>query len=359
MTLQRRLTHAAASIPVVGHALSERLVGARHRADERVIALADDGHPVALHRIRPEGETKGRPVILCHGIACNRYFFDHHPERSFARSLAREGRDVWILEMRGHGHSRRASRVETILRHQWQFDDYVMGDLPAAIRTVQERTGADRVDWIGHSMGGMVMYAYLMTHPGEDVGTVVALGSPTFIDNRFWFWQVAAAIQPFTRFIPNYPVRFIAWAAAPFILALHPFIPNPFYTSGNMRARDAARLFQNVLDDVSNEEFRVGATFIRRKGFRSPSLKLNYAASFDRVRRPLLVVAAAHDVLAPPRDVYAAYDRSASADKRYVNLGRREGYSADYGHVDLVMGKRALEEVLPIVTEWLQRHDPR
>ncbi len=359
MAANRRAVHLSAAIPVVGHALSDSLLGARHRADERHIGTASDGHPVALHRIRPVGEPRGRPVILCHGIACNRYFFDHHPERSFARALARDGRDVWILEMRGHGHSRRANRLVTALRHKWHFDDYVFGDLPEAFRMVQERTGADRVDWIGHSMGGMVIYAYLMTHPGEDVGTVIALGSPTFIDNRFWLWKIAAAIHPFVQFIPHYPVRMLAWAAAPFILALHPVMPNPFYASGNMRARDAARLFQNILDDVSGEEFRVGTGFIRNRGFRSATRKIDYSRRFDHVKRPLLVVAGQNDVLAPPRDVFAAYERAGTADKRYVNMSRRDGFSADYGHADLVLGKQALGEVLPHVVDWLHRHDPK
>ncbi len=348
----------SALVPVVGHGVAGRLLGARHKQDEKLTAVAPDGHPVALHRIRAEGAPKGRPVILCHGIACNRYFFDHHPERSFARALAKTGRDVWILELRGHGHSRRAGRLMTAFRHRWNFDDYVFGDLPAAIRAVLDRTGADRVDWIGHSMGGMVIYAYLMTHPGEDIGTVVTLGSPTFIDNRFWLWKVAAALQPLVSFIPHYPARLGAWLAAPAVLALHPLIPNLFYDPKNMTARDAARLFQNVLDDVSGEEFRVGVKFIRHRGFRSVQKKLVYADHFDRVQRPLLVVSGETDILVPPRDAFAAYDRAGSRDKRYVNLSRREQFSADYGHADLVLGKNALTEVLPLTLDWLERHDP-
>ena len=92
---------------------------------------------------------------------------------------------------------------------------------------------------------------------------------------------------------------------------------------------------------------------------RVPTYAGRLTRGFDRVKRPLLVVSGEIDILAPPRDVFAAYERAGTSDKKYVNFGRREGYGANYGHADLVLGKDALGEVLPVVSDWLKSHDPQ
>jgi hypothetical protein len=49
-----------------------------------------------------------------------------------------------------------------------------------------------------------------------------------------------------------------------------------------------------------------------------------------------------------------AHDRISSAQKRYREFGLRSGDSADYGHVDLIFGRRAPDEVFPVISEWIE-----
>ena len=53
----------------------------------------------------PDGPTRS-PLILIHGFAQNRFSWDTEI-RSMSGWLAAQGWDVWNLELRGHGRSRR------------------------------------------------------------------------------------------------------------------------------------------------------------------------------------------------------------------------------------------------------------
>jgi hypothetical protein len=52
-----------------------------------------------------------------------------------------------------------------------------VADLHALVDTVRNRTGAERVDFLAHSMGGLVLRAYTAQYPTE-VGTMIFLGTP-------------------------------------------------------------------------------------------------------------------------------------------------------------------------------------
>lgn len=352
----RRVAHTLALVPVVGQAITRSMLQPRHKFDETHVVPTDDGAHVALHRYLPRGEKRGNPVILCHGIACNRHFWDLSPESSFAQALANAGRDVWVLEMRGHGQSHRVPTLQPWkgVSIRWDFDHYVHHDLPAAIDFVRSRGNSKKVDWIGHSMGGMVLYAHLGTTSGDDVENLITIGSPTFIDNRFWAWRVANAFAGMAGLMPHLPVRLGAWAASGAVLAMHPILPLPIYTRENMSAREAAMLFHNVLDDISGGEVALGAQFIRERGFRSRDGSISYAEKLREIRHPALLLAGSRDFLVMPRDVRAAFERLGSEDKTLHIFGKKQGHTHDYGHADLVLGRYVKTEVVPLVLDWLE-----
>ncbi len=97
------------------------------------------------------------PVVLVHGYLCNRQVW-----RPFARWLAARGHPVQGVDL------------EPVLG---SIDAYVR-QLDDAVRALRERTGAERVAIVAHSMGGLVARAYLRTHPDAPVGCVVTLGTP-------------------------------------------------------------------------------------------------------------------------------------------------------------------------------------
>jgi len=99
-------------------------------------ATTRDGWRIALHHRPPPSGGHGTPVILCHGMGSNRYNMDGPGRTSLARHLNESGYDVWGLELRGAGMSRRKLRVPPV-PWSWTFEDYVQHDVPAALRLVR------------------------------------------------------------------------------------------------------------------------------------------------------------------------------------------------------------------------------
>ena len=105
----------------------------------------------------PAGKPPGLPVILVHGLACNRGYWSW-----FRRQL----------ELRGYG-------TFTLDCTPWyaRIDSFVP-QLSHAIDEVLAATSSQQVIVIGHSMGGLVTRAYLARIGCEKVAHVITLGTP-------------------------------------------------------------------------------------------------------------------------------------------------------------------------------------
>jgi len=91
---------------------------------------------------------------------------------------------------------------------------------------------------------------------------------------------------------------------------------------------------------------------------RSVDGRYDYTQGMERIEVPMLFLAGALDQLAPPAVLLDGYARVSSPDKKLEVLGVANGYSQDYGHVDLCIGKSAPDEVYPLIGNWLLEHDP-
>src|SRR5512140_3464556 len=85
-------------------------------------ARTHDGWRLALYRHAPGRRSHRTPVLLCHGMASNRWDMDGPGRISLARYLVRRGYDVWVVELRGAGRSTRPS-LWNGKRYDWTFED--------------------------------------------------------------------------------------------------------------------------------------------------------------------------------------------------------------------------------------------
>lgn len=313
------------------------------RPDEVYRVPTDDGSAIALGRYRPRGERRvEEPVILCHGLGANRFNLDYDERYSLARYLARRGYEAWVLELRGRGLA--GPPVDAT------FDEQAQHDVRAAMRAALSASSARRVFWVGHSKGGLLAFAHMGRNPDAPLAGVVALGSP-----------VTFEFQPGLR-------RFIRSVA--------PLLSRKTLPTGSIAALSAYGLKSSVLvkylvleENMEPELLRlagahiaadvpggVGRAFARwiSSGRWDGEDGFDYRQHLDAVRVPVLLVAGNRDLLAPPDAVLRAANHLGGPVESVV-LSRLNGYLADYGHGDLALGRRAPEEVFPIVERFLGR----
>ncbi len=330
--------------------------------EEHFFFPTSDGVTLCITRYQPVHLIEGRePLILCHGVACTRYFYDLDENHSLARYLQMGGFDVWVLELRGFGLSERP-RLWQLGKWEWSVDTYIEYDVPAAIDFVLSMTGANQVFWIGHSMGGAVAYGYMIRRDQSKMRGVVALGGfGVFAGNELWM-RIIRMLGRFSFVLPKdqgLPFDIIAKTLARLpakrILYRNIFFDLLFNPS-NMDPKATAKFFRDVISDTAANVLRQFLHSAAKNDFLSFDGEYSYARNHYRADRPILCIAGANDNLVSPNNVLAVFKRLSSKDKTYILLSRNNGFSADYGHADIVVGKKARFEVYPIIDLWLRQH---
>jgi len=322
--------------------------------DEIRFAVTADGFRLALSHYLPRGERRGLPVLLCHGLGANAFSLDLTEERSLARFLRDAGRDVWIVELRGVG----ASVPEGEWRHRtWRFDDFLSQDLPAAVARVLELTEASALHLVGHSMGGMLGYAYCQGQGADRIRSLTAIASPGKIDHL-------RRIRPLLRLLVNRrrPLRQIALARIGAWIAGLPVPGRRFFANpANLDPRAMRQALVNLTANVAGGVLAQFARWAIDEGVIAP---MEGGPEFDfteeglgRIETPTLLLAGTQDRLVPVDSVRHVLERLGSQDKRLVVPGPDEEGAHGYGHGDIVLGDRARDEVFPHVQAWLEQYD--
>ena len=116
----------------------------------------DSSVRVAVTRINDPSQAGHKPpIVLLHGLFCNRHQWITGEPKGLGASLARAGYDVWLPELRGHGLSPANQNY-----HGNRAEDFWRDDLPAANDFIIEQTGLRPV-WVGHGWSGMLIVAAL------------------------------------------------------------------------------------------------------------------------------------------------------------------------------------------------------
>jgi pimeloyl-ACP methyl ester carboxylesterase len=274
---------------------------------------------LALTRLgRPGHEAaRGVPVILLHGSFSNRRFWYSPKAIGLGAHLARAGFDVWIAEMRGHGLSPRNQQYKGN-----RVSDYARYDLPAIGAFVREQT-SQAPHWIGHSLGGTTLTAALGGQylDEQHVASVALFGSQ--ISRVYWPLKVP-------------PVE---WGGR---LLLKRFA----HVSGSRLKRGP-----------EDEPIGLVLESLRWYGLfgRFGDSDSDWWAGLAEVKVPVLAVSAEGDHQDPAWACHKLLKQFGSATREYLCLGRKSGFSDNFGHVEMLVSKPAQREVWPLVEHWLQQ----
>ena len=324
--------------------------------DETFYFRTEDGRRLAIHRYRAACAPSGNPVILCHGLGSNRYIFDLPGAPSLAKFLRQRGRDVWVAELRGSGMSDRPGLFRSDVPYSWGFEDHLRKDVPAIISLVLRISGATSVQWVGHSMGGLLALAYMASAEDSPIASAVTIGSPVdFSKIRGRNFRILLKLDWIVRYCPVFPPPFIAGFLTPVArYPAHHLIG--LFQSRNINPETASRVLALAAQLITSSQLWLDFGRFLETGVFGPSPGTKYLEKMPTA--PILTMGGTKDGLAPMESVMAASEiPSDSQDRELVILGRDYGCAEDYGHADLLVGKRVELEVFPRILHWLDSHD--
>lgn len=286
---------------------------------------------------------KGPPILLVHGMGANHYNWDYRPEVSLAWTLQAAGWDVWIPELRGDPGSRGPSKAA---QNRWTFSDLATLDLPAAVDAVLTETGEKQLYWVGHSLGGMLLYTAISDYP-EKIAGGVAVCSPSGFAHPLEDQKTALANR--WLFAGHGSIPAVAFGQLTGGLGKS----NPlFHRVAHVENLDfavARGLAKHALVDLPNSLAReaIGwvdaGELVHEDGV--PWIKPNPV--------PMLVLGGSDDKIVSEPDVRATCRKFPNCEYRL--LGTAGGLSTEYGHVDALLGRSAQTEVYPIILDWLDQ----
>lgn len=341
----------------------------------------EDGVALKLKRYVNEG---GQPILLAHGFLGNGLEFDlPHRKHNLALYLAERGYDVWISSFRGCGRGSCTCEI-----NDWghSVDHLAALDATALVEGVAAATGKPPI-WIGHSMGGIVLYLYLL---GAQVETAnggfkvtidpdiaaernrsilggITIGSPPAFHHGGAVWLDRLLSLPFSDVNNKLLIRYFD-----FLNAISPKLPVSLFGDFVARFPRLGRVmakkspFATALYNTDNVDADVGYSLLRLASDNvsarmtnqilflagDPDLKdyngeCNYTANMHTITTPLFFITGTKDFVGAENVREYGYERVASDRKRFKEY-------QDYGHTDLVMGKRVYEEVYPDILEWVE-----
>ena len=318
-------------------------------ADEVHTVVTEDSWPIRMYRRMP-ANGQGEPVFLCHALATNHLNYELPIGHSVVDALVEAGYDCWTVDLRGNrnspppkGMSRRSAHVE----------DYLTKDVPAALQHIHETTGFEQVHWIGHSMGGMLFYAYEATFGGENIASATTFGSPIgFKDTRVKNGAIIAWLAA------NCPPLFSAFVrgAAPFAKILRPQLPGLPLNWDNMHPDLGTQAYYNLLEVPPAGVARDMNGWATRREWKMKNGELDVAAALRQCQTPLLAFFAKKDPFVNLNDAEDFMDNLPIDDKAMVILSKEEGCEKDYNHCDIPFSPNADIEVFAHIVDWLGEH---
>ena len=341
-------------------------------------------------RVKRYANPGGMPVVFFHGFNGNGFEFDI-PREGFnmAVYLAQRGYDVWITNFRGCG-------VEPYRCDEggWShsIDTLAILDAPTLIDNVIRITGK-KPYWIGHSMGGMVLYMYLqgvrfegdpadfrvVSDPelveernGKLVGGIAIASPPAMWWPRHHPFQIATESSigrsligtmvlwnrlrgPFAprvrlgsnakKAVMNRPrgIKFLSRSPIGIMLYNRRNTDSETSTSLVKWGADDVSAHMNIqlIDSVWNINFRQYFPFIFRDD------PYDYTLNMPLITAPMLFLTGDKDFANWEGIKRYGFDRISSAAKEFVML-------PGYGHTDLVMGRHVSEDVYPLIARWME-----
>ncbi|CAH8382439.1 unnamed protein product [Eruca vesicaria subsp. sativa] len=258
------------------------------------------------------------------------------------------------------------NQLDLIVKYDWDFDNYLEEDVPAAIEYVraQCKPKDGKLFAIGHSMGGILLYAMLSRCASEGrepcLAAVATLASSVdyTTSNSALKLLIPLADPAQALSVPVVPLGALLAAAYP-LSSRPPYVLS--WLNGLISATDMMhpeqlqKLVLNNFCTIPAKLLIQLTTAFREGGLRDRSGEFYYKDHLSITTVPVLALAGDRDLICPPVAVEDTVKLFPENLVTYKLLGEPDG--PHYAHYDLVGGRLAVEQVYPCITEFLSHHD--
>lgn len=300
-----------------------------------------------LYRYRSTRRRHPVPVLLTFALINRPDIFDLRPGNSFVEFLLEQGFDVFLVDW----------GVPNDEESDLGLDIYALDHLPAAIREVRRRSGAEEVTLIGWCMGAALTGIYLALTPDAPVRNWVPLTMPLDTENgtyQTWMGGTNFDVDHLASNLDSLP----GWAVNTGNKLLKP-IPN--FVGTNLRlwnqvgdgsinkvghqamskwVSDNPPFPAKAFSDWVHWMFKENALVKGEMEMRGRKVDLG------NIKQSTLVVTASMDHIAPREGTLPLMDIIGSDDVHHMD---RVG-----GHIGLMAGSKAKREIWPDIAAWLE-----
>ncbi|MDT7908204.1 MAG: alpha/beta hydrolase [Candidatus Calescibacterium sp.] len=326
-----------------------------HAKGESLWAETKDGRKIHIMFFKGEEKKKRNfPVILCHGLGAQGRYWYFDDELSWPKKLNDEGFNVFVPDLRGVG--------KTGGPYDFSFEDYIY-DVEAILEKVLKVEGVDKAHWVGHSMGGMVIYLSVSRNPQiqKKLKSFTAISSPYTIWAPWELWRITHKnyenLSQFFKKVDSIPFSTFSYSFSIFGDIIYPIlkITKLIYLENFVWNLD------NVPRDIRKRAMRYATGPVSTRVLEKFSKVLlgyeDFNFSFEKFKVPALFIVGTKDYLASPPTVKLAYSKASSENKKFILAGVGEGFQTDYGHVDITASKLATEEIFSQVLNFIKEND--
>jgi polyhydroxyalkanoate synthase len=305
-----------------------------------------------LYRYRSTERTHPVPVLLVFALINRPDIFDLTPGRSFVEFLLSEGFDVFLLDWGVPGDEDEDTGVDT----------YICDQLPWGVRETLRASGQEEVSLLGWCIGGTFCAIHGALEPDGPVRNMVLL--TTAVDtsqSNYAPWVGRDSFRPeaVTRAFPAVPGRFVD-------------VMNKTMKPVDNWLTTYRQLFQSIVEGtVKREAYQPMAKWVGNnppfagRAYREwitwmykenrlvkGTMRLRgRRVDLRRIEQNLCVVTAGSDHITRRPETLPLLDLVSSEDVTHLD---RPG-----GHIGLMAGSKAKDEIWPDIADWLRQRSER
>ena len=269
---------------------------------------------------------------------------------------------VYSVDLRGVGNSKQEYNNEVDI--DFNFDD-LLTDIGPIIKYIidhhrQFNPRISKVHWIGHSMGALLMYAFLSKNKDNKcyVRSFVSIAAP--VEMKYTGQPVLLDVARLKNLIRHKkqinlkPLKktfasLLAWLDTKY----HHILINKYAITN----KTIKEYFKNASDNVPPSLLRQFGDWILKGKMKSLDGSYSYEDMGRKINVPTLLLSGSYDTFCSPHMLLKTYFdlNLPKSKKKIVILSKVNGDSYDYCHSSIIMGKMASKEVFPLALDWIKK----